>query len=45
MITRISDNCYEIKMENEKSFGMRIFIGMYPYDGVVKIKKNYLFME
>ena len=34
MITRISDDRYEIRMENEKPFGMGIFIDIYPYDGL-----------
>lgn len=34
MITRISDQRYIIKMENEKPFGMGIFIDIYPYDGL-----------
>ena len=33
MITRISDDRYEIRMENEKPFGMGVFIDIYPYDG------------
>ena len=34
MITRISDDRYEIRMENEKPFGMGVFIDIYPYDGL-----------
>lgn len=34
MITRISDDRYIIKMENEKPYGMGIFIDIYPYDGL-----------
>ncbi|MBS3202807.1 LicD family protein [Turicibacter bilis] len=34
MITRISDQRYVIKMENEKPFGMGVFIDIYPYDGL-----------
>lgn len=40
MITRISDNRYTIEMENEKPFGMGIFIDIYPYDGLGKTKKE-----
>ena len=32
MITRISDDRYEIRMENEKPFGMGVFIDIYPMD-------------
>ncbi len=34
MITRISDDRYEIKMANEKSYGMGVFVDIYPYDGL-----------
>lgn len=34
MITRISDKRYEIQMENEKPYGMGVFIDIYPYDGL-----------
>lgn len=40
MITRISDDRYWIKMENEKSFGMGVFIDIYPYDGLGRTKKE-----
>lgn len=40
MITRISDNRYEIEMKNEKSYGMGVFIDIYPYDGLGKTKKE-----
>lgn len=40
MITRISDDRYILKMENEKPFGMGIFIDIYPYDGLGKTKKE-----
>ncbi len=40
MITRISDNRYIIKMENEKSFGIGVFIDIYPYDGLGNTKKE-----
>lgn len=42
MITRISDDRYEIKMENEKSFGMGVFIDIYPYDGLGNTKEEAL---
>lgn len=38
MITRISDIRYVIKMENEKPYGMGVFIDIYPYDGLGKTK-------
>lgn len=34
MITRISDDRYEIEMANEKPYGMGVFIDIYPYDGL-----------
>ena len=40
MITRISDSRYELVMENEKPFGMGIFIDIYPYDGLGNTKKE-----
>jgi lipopolysaccharide cholinephosphotransferase len=40
MITRISDDRYIIKMENEKPYGMGIFIDIYPYDGLGMTKKE-----
>lgn len=40
MITRISDDRYVIEMENEKPFGMGIFIDIYPYDGLGNTKKE-----
>lgn len=40
MITRISDDRYVIKMQNEKPFGMGVFIDIYPYDGLGKTKKE-----
>jgi len=36
MITRISDDRYELDVENEKPFGMGVFIDIYPYDGLGK---------
>lgn len=33
MITRISDDRYEIVMDNEKPYGMGVFIDVYPFDG------------
>ena len=35
MITRISDDRYEIRMENEKPFGMGVFIDIFPFDTVM----------
>lgn len=40
MITRISDDRYIIEMENEKPFGMGVFIDIYPYDGLGKTKEE-----
>lgn len=40
MITRISDDRYRIRMENEKPFGMGVFIDIYPYDGLGMTKKE-----
>lgn len=34
MITRISDDRYEIIMDNEKPYGMGVFVDIYPYDGL-----------
>lgn len=42
MITRISDDRYEIIMDNEKPYGMGVFIDIYPYDGLGKTKKEAL---
>lgn len=42
MITRISDNRYEIEMDNEISYGMGVFIDIYPYDGLGKTKNEAL---
>ena len=36
MITRISDSRYQINMDNEKPYGMGVFIDIYPYDGLGK---------
>lgn len=42
MITRISDDRYEIIMENEKPYGMGVFIDIYPYDGLGNTKEEAL---
>lgn len=42
MITRISDDRYEIRMENEKPYGMGVFLDIYPYDGLGNSKKEAL---
>ncbi|SHL04625.1 lipopolysaccharide cholinephosphotransferase [Fibrobacter sp. UWH5] len=34
MISRVSDERYEIVVENEKPYGMGVFIDIYPYDGL-----------
>lgn len=40
MITRISDDRYIIKMENEKPYGIGVFIDIYPYDGLGTTEKE-----
>ncbi len=40
MITRISDDRYVIEMENEKPYGMGVFIDIYPFDGLGQTKKE-----
>jgi len=40
MITRISDDRYVIEMENEKPYGMGVFIDIYPYDGLGTTKEE-----
>ena len=40
MITRISDDRYVIDVENEKPYGMGVFIDIYPYDGLGKTKEE-----
>lgn len=40
MITRISDDRYVIEMENEKPYGMGVFIDIYPYDGLGVTKEE-----
>lgn len=42
MITRISDDRYRIDMENEKDYGMGIFVDIYPYDGLGNTEKEAL---
>lgn len=34
MITRVSDDRYRIIMDNEKPYGMGVFVDIYPYDGM-----------
>ncbi len=34
MITRVSDDRYRIVMDNERPYGMGVFIDIYPYDGM-----------
>lgn len=43
MIARISDDRYEIIMENEKPYGMGIFIDIYPYDGLGNTEREALY--
>ncbi len=40
MIARVSDERYGIKMENEKPYGMGVFIDIYPYDGLGNTKQE-----
>lgn len=40
MITRISDDRYVIETDNEQSYGMGVFIDIYPYDGLGKTKEE-----
>lgn len=40
MITRISDDRYVIEVENEKPYGMGVFIDIYPYDGLGVTKEE-----
>lgn len=40
MITRISDDRYTIKMNNEKPYGMGVFIDIYPMDGMGQTMKE-----
>ena len=42
MITRISDRRYRMIMDNEKEYGMGIFIDIYPFDGLGNTKKEAL---
>lgn len=42
MITRISDERYHIVVDNEKPYGMGVFIDIYPYDGLGKTKREAL---
>ena len=40
MITRISDDRYQIEADNEKSIGMGVFIDIYPFDGLGNTEKE-----
>lgn len=40
MITRISDDRYIVLMDNEKPFGMGVFIDIYPFDGLGMTKEE-----
>lgn len=40
MITRISDDRYVLKMDNEKPYGMGVFIDIYPFDGLGNTEKE-----
>lgn len=40
MITRISDNRYEIEVKNEKKYGIGVFIDIYPFDGLGDSKEE-----
>lgn len=40
MITRISDDRYRIVKDNEKEYGMGIFIDIYPFDGLGNTRRE-----
>lgn len=40
MIARISDSRYLLDVENEKSYGIGIFVDIYPFDGLGNTKKE-----
>lgn len=42
MITRVSDDRYTIDMDNEKPYGMGVFVDVYPYDGLGDTKEEAL---
>lgn len=42
MIARVSDDRYYIVMENEKPYGMGVFIDIYPFDGLGNTHKEAL---
>lgn len=42
MITRISNDNYVINMDNEKPYGMGVFIDIYPFDGLGNTKEEAL---
>lgn len=42
MIGRISDDRYQIDMDNEKPYGMGVFIDVYPFDGLGNSPKEAL---
>ena len=42
MITRISDQRYRLIMNNEKEYGMGVFVDIYPFDGLGQTKKEAL---
>lgn len=40
MIARVSDERYYLEVENEKPYGIGVFIDIYPYDGMGKTKEE-----
>ncbi len=40
MISRVSNDDYYLKVENEKSYGMGVFIDVYPWDGIGNSEKE-----
>lgn len=42
MIARFGDDRYEIVMENEKPYGLGVFVDVYPYDGLGNTKEEAL---
>lgn len=42
MIGRISDNRYYLEVENEKDYGIGVFVDIYPFDGLGNTRKESL---
>lgn len=41
MISRISDNRYILDVDNEKNYGLGLFVDIYPMDGIGNTKEEY----